>query len=65
MKNLSQREIYEAMDRALERVAAKYEAGTLDMSGRYYSDEELAGMKALNKISLPLKPVRVNAGSAA
>jgi hypothetical protein len=42
MKHLSQQEIYEAFDRALKEVAADYEAGTLDMSGRYYTDAELA-----------------------
>jgi uncharacterized protein YajQ (UPF0234 family) len=42
--DLTQQEIYEAFDWSLKEVARRYEAGELDMSGRYYSDDELKAM---------------------
>ena len=44
MSNSRQQEIYEAFDRALKEVARRYDAGELDMSGRYWTDEELKAM---------------------
>lgn len=51
--DMTSEEIGEAIDRALKEVAAEYEAGTLDMSGRYYTDEELEEMRALGTSSVP------------
>ena len=44
MSNSRQQEIYEAFDRALKEAARRYDAGELDMSGRYWTDEELKAM---------------------
>ncbi len=41
MSDLTHQEIYEAFDRALKEVQRQYAAGELDMSGRFYTDEEL------------------------
>ena len=63
MKNLTSEEIHEAIDRAMRKVAAEYEAGTLDMSGRYYTDEELAEMRATGAWYVSKAPKK--AGTAA
>jgi uncharacterized protein YajQ (UPF0234 family) len=44
MSESRQQEIYDAFDRALKEVARRYEAGELDMSGRYWTDDELKAM---------------------
>lgn len=54
MRDLTQQEIYEAFDRALKKVAAKYEAGTLDLSGRY--EIEPAEPAAMKKPETSVKP---------
>ncbi len=41
MNEHTQQEIYKVFDDTLKEVARRYAAGELDMSGRYYSDEEL------------------------
>jgi hypothetical protein len=42
MKNLSSRELHEAIGKALDEVSRRLESGELDGSGRYYTDAELA-----------------------
>lgn len=44
MSDLTQQEIYAAFDWSLKEVARRHAAGELDMSGRYYTDEELKAM---------------------
>ena len=44
MSDLTQQEIYEAFDWSLKEVARRYAAGELDMSGRYWTDDELKAM---------------------
>jgi len=44
MSELTNQEMYQAFDRALKEVHRRYAAGELDMSGRYYTDEELREM---------------------
>ena len=41
MSDLTSEEILEAFDGALKEVHRQYAAGELDMSGRFYTDEEL------------------------
>ena len=54
MTELSSEQIHEAFDRALKKVAAKYEAGTLDLSGRY--EIEPAEPAAVKKPETSVKP---------
>jgi hypothetical protein len=65
IENMSFEEIGEAVDQALKEVAAEYEAGTLDLSGRYYTDAELAEIKARREDSARAKTGPVKAGTAA
>ncbi len=44
MSDYTSEQIHEAFDWTLKEVARRYEAGELDMSGRYYTDEELKAM---------------------
>ncbi|MGA2252661.1 hypothetical protein [Terracidiphilus sp.] len=43
---MTSEEIHEAMHRALEIVDRQIADGTLDQSGRFYSDEELEAQRA-------------------
>lgn len=45
INEMTSREIFDAVDQALMKVYTDYAAGTLDMSGRFYTDEELAQMR--------------------
>jgi len=63
INDMAPEEIGEAVDRALTEVHAEYAAGTLDLSGRYYTDEELAEMRALGTYYIAKKPKA--AGTAA
>jgi hypothetical protein len=44
MSDYTSEQIHEAFDWSLKEVARRYEAGELDMSGRYWTDEELKAM---------------------
>ena len=44
MTDLTSEQIHDAFDRALKEVARRYAAGELDMSGRYWTDDELKAM---------------------
>jgi hypothetical protein len=61
MKNLTSRELHEAIGQALDEVARRLESGELDGSGRYYSDEELAAGAATGGKPLSAKPEKVSA----
>ncbi len=41
MSGFTRQEMYKAFDEALAEVSRQYAAGELDMSGRFYTDEEL------------------------
>ena len=41
MKQMTSRELHDAVHDALEEVSRRLESGELDGSGRYYTDEEL------------------------
>jgi hypothetical protein len=41
MSDLTSEQIHEAFEWTMKEVQRRYAAGELDMSGRYYSDEEL------------------------
>jgi signal transduction histidine kinase len=55
MKNLTSRELHDAIGRALAEVSRRLAAGALDQSGRYYTDEELAAGAATG---MKVKPKR-------
>lgn len=61
MKNLSSRQLHEAIDQALAEVSRRLASGELDQSGRYYSDEELAAGAATGEKPPPAKPVKTTA----
>jgi hypothetical protein len=42
MKQMTSQQKLDAVDKALAEVERRLAAGEMDMSGRYYSDEELA-----------------------
>ena len=44
MTDLTSEQIHDAFDRSLKEVARRYAAGELDMSGRYWTDDELKAM---------------------
>jgi hypothetical protein len=54
MTELSSEQIHEAFDRALKKVAVCYEAGELDLSGRY--EIEPADAAAVTKPETQVKP---------
>jgi hypothetical protein len=47
MERMTSEEIHEGMRRALEEVDRRLANGTLDGSGRFFTDEELAGAAAV------------------
>lgn len=54
IRDLTSDEIHAAFDRALKEVQRLYAAGELDMSGRYYTDDELRELaKAQNSKDSP------------
>ena len=55
MKDLTSRQLHEAIDQALAEVDRRLESGELDGSGRYYTDEELAAGAALDGKPAPSK----------
>jgi hypothetical protein len=61
MKNLTSRELHEAIDQALVEVERRLASGELDGSGLYYTDEELAAGAATGGKRLPAKPVKASA----
>jgi hypothetical protein len=61
MKDLSSRELHEAIDQALAEVSRRLESGELDGSGRYYTDEELAAGAATGGKRTPAKPENATA----
>jgi hypothetical protein len=46
MKHMTSEEIHEAIHRALEIVDRQIADGTLDQSGRFYTDKELEAQRA-------------------
>ena len=54
MSDLTQQEIYAAFDWSLKEVARRYAAGELDMSGRYWTDEELKAMERRKHVRVRL-----------
>jgi hypothetical protein len=61
MKNLSSRELHEAVGKALAEVSRRLESGELDGSGRYYTDAELAAGAATGGKRVPAKPEKATA----
>jgi hypothetical protein len=61
LKNLTSRELHEAVGEALNEVARRLESGELDQSGRYYSDEELASGIGTGRKLRPAKPEKSSA----
>ena len=61
MKNLTSRELHEAIDQALAEVSRRLASGELDGSGRYYTDAELAAGAATGGKLPRAKPVKATA----
>lgn len=53
MKSLTPKQKLEAVDAALAEVHRRFAAGELDLSGRYYTDEELAAGAATGGLRKP------------
>jgi hypothetical protein len=51
MKNLSSDELHDAMKQALAEVDRRLAEGTLNQSGQYYTDNELAAVAAGQSVS--------------
>jgi hypothetical protein len=58
---MASRQTQDAVDQTLEEVSRLLESGKLDISGRYYSEEELAARAALGGKPLPAKPEKASA----
>lgn len=66
ISDMTSEEIGEAVDRALKKVYAEFEAGTLDMSGRYYyTEEQLRQMRELDEDIARCNSERKKSGTAA
>jgi hypothetical protein len=61
VKELSSRELHEAIGQALNEVSRRLESGELDGSGRYYTDEELAAGAATGGVRPSTKRAKANA----
>ena len=55
MNRRSSQEIHDAIRRGLNQVSRRLTSGTLDGSGRFYTDEELAAGAATGTTKKPLK----------
>ena len=62
---LSSEQIHEAFDRALKKVAARYEAGELDLSGRYDVDIDAPSTAERESTSAVKPGIAVKPGAAA
>ena len=61
MKQMTSRELHDAVHDALEEVSRRLESGELDGSGRYYTDEELAAGAATGGKLAAAKPEKASA----
>jgi hypothetical protein len=61
VKNLTSRELHDAVDQALAEVSRRLATGELDQSGRYYTDEELAAGAATGAEKTPASPATASA----
>ena len=61
MKQMTSRELHDAVHDALEEVSRRLESGELDGSGRYYTDEELAAGAATGCKLADAKPEKASA----
>ena len=61
MKQMTSRELHDAVHDALEEVSRRLESGELDGSGRYYTDEELAAGAATGGKLAGAKPEKASA----
>jgi hypothetical protein len=61
VRDLSSRELHEAIGQALAEVSRRLESGELDGSGRYYTDEELAAGAATGGKRTSAKPEKATA----
>ncbi len=61
MKQMTSRELHDAVHDALEEVSRRLESGELDGSGRYYTDEELAAGAATGGKLADAKPEKASA----
>ena len=58
---MTSRQLLEAVDESLAEVSRRFEAGELDGSGRYYTDEELAAGAATGGVRPSTKRTKSNA----
>jgi hypothetical protein len=58
---MTSRQLLEAVDESLAEVSRRFEAGELDGSGRYYTDEELAAGAATGGVRPSAKRTKSNA----
>jgi len=61
VKQMTSRELHDAVHDALEEVSRRLESGELDGSGRYYTDEELAAGAATGCKLADAKPEKASA----
>jgi len=61
VKQMTSRELHDAVHDALEEVSRRLESGELDGSGRYYTDEELAAGAATGGKLADAKPEKASA----
>jgi hypothetical protein len=61
IREMTSRQMLNAVDQALAEVSRRLASGELDGSGRYYTDAELAAGAATGEKRTPAKPVRADA----
>ncbi len=61
MKHMTSEEIHEAMRRALEEVDRQIADGTLDQSGRFYTDAELEARRLAIAAGKPASRAKIPA----